>query len=141
MMKMKPRSFRIGQLADYLSLEQSVIRFWEKEFGITASRSPGGQRFYKDNDIKKFELIKSLLYTQGFTIAGARKHLQELKNSKSSKKESFSFNASKITPLPEVPVDSLPNQKTTTSKIEDNLALEEQIRELQKKLLKLRELL
>src|SRR5579863_6638602 len=76
-MKMQKRKFRIGELADKLTLERFVIRFWEKEFGIKTKRSQGSQRFYDENDLKKFEQIKRLLYEEGFTIAGAKKKLKD----------------------------------------------------------------
>src|SRR5260221_8847255 len=76
-MKMQKRKFRIGELALKLELERFVVRFWEKEFSIKTKRSQGSQRFYDENDLKKFELIKRLLYEEGFTIVGAKKRLKE----------------------------------------------------------------
>lgn len=74
---MEKKKFRIGELAQYLNIERFVIRFWEKEFCLRPKRSDGGQRFYSAKDVKKFELIKELLYKKKFTIAGAKKYLQE----------------------------------------------------------------
>lgn len=79
-MKISKQKFRIGELATKLEIERFVIRFWEKEFNIKGFRSEGGQRFYDDKDLRKFELIKDLLYTKGFTISGAKKYLKEHKN-------------------------------------------------------------
>lgn len=76
-MKMNQKQFRIGELATNLNVERFVIRFWEKEFGIASSRSEGGQRFYNHDDLEKFKLIKELLHDKGFTIAGAKKLLQD----------------------------------------------------------------
>lgn len=75
-MKMEKRKFRIGELAKVLNIERFVIRFWEKEFMLKATRSDGGQRFYDEKDLEKFRLIKELLYERGFTISGARKQLK-----------------------------------------------------------------
>lgn len=77
-MRMEKRKFRIGELAQNLEIERFVIRFWEKEFNIKAQRSPGGQRFYDENDLKKFQTIKRLLYEEKFTIAGAKKMLKKI---------------------------------------------------------------
>ena len=74
-MKMEKRKFRIGELAEHLSVERFVIRFWEKEFNFKAHRSVGGQRFYDEQDLKKFQAIKELLYEKKFTIAGAKKQI------------------------------------------------------------------
>lgn len=76
-MKMQKKQFRIGELAKNLGVEQFVIRFWEKEFHVTGTRSEGGQRFYEEKDLKKFRSIKTLLYEQGFTIAGAKKQFKK----------------------------------------------------------------
>jgi len=78
-MKMSKRQYRIGDLAKALNVEKFVIRFWEKELGIKSYRSPGGQRFYEEKDFKKFETIKNLLYHKKFTLAGAKKELDNIK--------------------------------------------------------------
>ena len=77
-MRMEKRKFRIGQLASHLEVELFVIRFWEKEFSIKARRSSGGQRFYDEQDLIKFQTIKELLYEKKFTIAGAKQILKSL---------------------------------------------------------------
>ncbi len=74
-MRMQKVQFRIGELAKHLEVEKFVIRFWEKEFKLATTRSDGGQRFYSQEDLEQFKLIKTLLYEQGFTIAGAKKYM------------------------------------------------------------------
>lgn len=76
-MKMEKRTFKIGELAHHLELQQFVIRFWEKEFNFKSHRSQGGQRYYTETDLQRFERIKDMLYTQGLTIAGAKRQLNE----------------------------------------------------------------
>src|SRR5438552_10021510 len=114
-MRMQKVQFRIGQLAKQLSIEKFVIRFWEKEFNLSTNRSDGGQRFYSQEDLEQFKMIKSLLYEQGFTIAGAKKHL-------------------------EAPAKVVGSRKTTLQK-ENWQELNEQLFNLRKQLLKLQELL
>lgn len=92
------QNFRIGELANNLSIERFVIRFWEKEFGIKAKRTTGGQRFYNEDDLKNFQTIKSLLYEKKFTIAGAK---EILKKNKKVKHELDSIIASHITTIDE----------------------------------------
>jgi DNA-binding transcriptional MerR regulator len=41
-------------------------------------KSPSGHRLYRREDIETVFEIKRLLYDEGFTIAGARKHLADL---------------------------------------------------------------
>src|SRR5579872_2761340 len=77
-MSMGKRQFRIGDLAKELKVKKFVIRFWEKEFNLKSDRSNGGQRFYTKKDFDTFLLIKDLLYSQGFTILGAKKQLDLL---------------------------------------------------------------
>lgn len=81
-MRMEKRKFRIGELAEHLSVEKFVIRFWEKEFNVRPTRSDGGQRFYDEDDARIFAAIKELLYDRGFTIAGARKELPNIKGAR-----------------------------------------------------------
>src|SRR3990172_4179974 len=76
-MRMQKRQFRIGELAKHLGVEKFVVRFWEKEFDLKPTRSEGGQRFYEEKDLEKLQMIKSLLYEEGFTISGAKKILKE----------------------------------------------------------------
>ncbi|HXU19155.1 MAG TPA: MerR family transcriptional regulator, partial [Verrucomicrobiae bacterium] len=55
-----------------------VLRYWESEFPtLQPVKSPSGHRLYRREDIDTVFEIKRLLYEQGFTIAGARKHLAE----------------------------------------------------------------
>lgn len=76
-MRMQRRQFRIGELAQHLGVERFVVRFWEREFGLSPSRSEGGQRFYEERDLDKFQKIKELLYHEKLTIAGAKQRLLE----------------------------------------------------------------
>lgn len=100
-MRMQKRQFRIGELAKHLGVEKFVVRFWEKEFGLKPTRSEGGQRFYEEHDLEHLQLIKELLYDQGFTISGAKKMLKEKGNNTrifASKKTTFGHE--KEAPLP-----------------------------------------
>jgi DNA-binding transcriptional MerR regulator len=129
-MKMQKRKFRIGELANKLELERFVVRFWEKEFNIKTKRSQGSQRFYDENDLKKFEHIKRLLYEEGFTIVGAKKKLKERPSIKGE-----SIIASQKTTMEEAPKTATPAEH---EKIEH---LSQQIIDLKNKLRKLREIL
>ena len=135
-MKMQKRKFRIGELADKLELERFVVRFWEKEFNIKTKRSQGSQRFYDENDLRKFEQIKRLLYEEGFTIVGAKKKLRE----KTSKEKPFSKGESIIASQKTTMEDSgkTVDKSAEHEKIEN---LSQQIIDLKNKLRKLREML
>ncbi len=70
--------FRIGEVAEIVGVEPHVLRYWETEFrSIRPQKSSKGQRIYSRRDVEKLLNVKELLYTQGFTIAGARKRLRD----------------------------------------------------------------
>jgi DNA-binding transcriptional MerR regulator len=71
--------YRIGEVAEIVGVETHVLRYWETEFrSIKPQKSRSGQRVYSRKDVEKLIRVRDLLYTQGFTIAGARKKLQQL---------------------------------------------------------------
>ena len=69
--------FRIGEAAALVGVEPHVLRYWESEFKIRTQRSSTGQRTYRRKDIIDFMSIRKLLHEDGFTIAGARKALED----------------------------------------------------------------
>jgi len=72
--------FRIGEVAELLDVKTYVLRFWETEFPtIHPTKSKTGQRVYRKKDVETLFLIKHLLYTERFSIEGARKRLKEIK--------------------------------------------------------------
>lgn len=77
--------FRIGEVARLCKLPAYVLRFWETEFPqLKPGKSSTGQRMYRRRDVESVLKIRTLLYDQGFTIAGARQALRaESKNGKS----------------------------------------------------------
>jgi DNA-binding transcriptional MerR regulator len=70
--------FRIGEVSRLTATKPFVLRYWETEFPMLQPvKSPKGQRLYRRQDIETVLKIKRLLYDEGFTIAGARRHLRE----------------------------------------------------------------
>jgi len=67
--------FRIGEVAQLVSVDAHVLRYWESEFRMKPHRSNSGQRLYRKQDLTRFLRIKHLLHDEGYTIAGARKVL------------------------------------------------------------------
>lgn len=78
--------YKIGEVAQLTDLEPYVLRYWEGEFGLKLTKSKNHQRLYQQKDIDLIQRIKTLLYEEKFTIAGAKKKLRE-KKGKGSKKE------------------------------------------------------
>ena len=67
-----------SEVSTMLDLEPSVLRFWEDQFGqLRIKRSRAGKRMYREKDIELIRTIKQLTRDEGYTIAGARKKLQE----------------------------------------------------------------
>ena len=74
-----PEAFRtISEVADALDVPQHVLRFWETKFShIKPLKRAGGRRYYRPDDVSLLMGIKTLLYTDGFTIKGVQKVLRE----------------------------------------------------------------
>ena len=72
------RLYRIGEVSRLTELKPFVLRYWETEFPMLEPvKSPSGHRVYRQEDVDLVFKIKRLLYDEGFTIAGARRHLRE----------------------------------------------------------------
>src|SRR4029078_3962035 len=70
--------YRIVEVSDIVGVEPHVLRYWETEFrSIRPQKSRKGQRIYSRKDVEKLISVNDLLYTHGFTIAGARKTRRE----------------------------------------------------------------
>ena len=68
--------FRIGEVSRITATKPFVLRYWETEFPMLQPvKAPSGHRLYRRQDVETVLEIKRLLYEEGFTIAGARKHL------------------------------------------------------------------
>ena len=74
----------ISEAAEAIDVPQHVLRFWETKFPqIKPLKRNGGRRFYRPQDLDVLQQIKHLLYTQGYTIKGAKKAVDEFIHSRS----------------------------------------------------------
>lgn len=81
--KIEKTSFSIGEVAELLDVNPSVLRFWQSEFAeINPKKNNAGIRRYSKSDIEILYKIKTLLYDEKYTIKGAKSVLDE-----SSKKQ------------------------------------------------------
>ena len=71
--------YKIGEVAEMVDLEPYVLRYWEGEFNLRLTKSKNNQRLYQKKDIELIRRIKTLLYDEKYTIAGAKKKLRERK--------------------------------------------------------------
>jgi len=71
------RLYKIGEVCRLADVQPYVLRYWETEFpALAPNKSGGGQRLYTQREIDVILRIKQLLYSEGFTIAGAKKKLE-----------------------------------------------------------------
>lgn len=71
------RLYKIGEVCKLAEVQPYVLRYWETEFPpLAPNKSGGGQRLYTRREIDIILRIKQLLYSEGFTIAGAKKKLE-----------------------------------------------------------------
>ncbi|MDT8318210.1 MAG: MerR family transcriptional regulator [bacterium] len=70
--------FKIGEASRLAGLEPHVLRFWETEFSrLSPKKDSGKQRLYTKEDLQLILDIKKLLYDENYTIAGAKKKIDE----------------------------------------------------------------
>ena len=70
--------YKIGEVCKQADLQPYVLRYWETEFPqLSPNKSGGGQRLYTRRELDIILRIKELLYKEGFTIAGAKKRLEQ----------------------------------------------------------------
>lgn len=75
-------SLSIQEVSDILRLPKSKIRYWQTQFPreLAFDRTNGGQRRFTVGDLKSLRRIRSLLEIEGYTIEGAKRKLNLLKD-------------------------------------------------------------
>ena len=72
--------FPISEVADLCKVKAHTLRFWEKEFKeLEPITRKGKRRYYQKEDILLVRKIRTLLYEEGLTIAGAKRNLLQRK--------------------------------------------------------------
>lgn len=70
--------YKATEVCQITDTQPYVLRFWETEFPQLASeKNRSGQRVYRRQDIDLIHRIKKLLYEEEYTIAGARKAIDD----------------------------------------------------------------
>jgi len=68
--------FTISEVSHLCAVKAYVLRYWEQEFPqLKPVKRRGNRRCYQHKDIVLVRQIRKLLYTDGFTIDGARVQL------------------------------------------------------------------
>ena len=70
--------FSIGEVGDLTDLKPHVLRYWESQFRfLNPAKNRSGNRVYQRREIELILLVKHLLYTEKYTIDGARQKIEE----------------------------------------------------------------
>ena len=74
--------FSIGDVCALTDLKPHVLRYWESQFKfLHPAKNRSGNRVYQRREIELIMLVKQLLYTEKYTIDGARQKIDEYKKS------------------------------------------------------------
>jgi DNA-binding transcriptional MerR regulator len=74
--------FSIGEVCDITDLKPHVLRYWESQFKfLNPAKNRSGNRVYQRKEIELILLVKHLLYTEKYTIEGARQKVDEHRKS------------------------------------------------------------
>ena len=80
--------FSIGDVCSLTDLKPHVLRYWESQFRfLSPAKNRSGNRVYQRREIELILLVKHLLYTEKYTIDGARQRLDEHRKSGNLKRE------------------------------------------------------
>ena len=72
--------YSIGKVAAMFKENNSLIRYWEKEFTILKpKKNKKGDRFFRPEDIKNLKMIHHLLRERKYTVEGAKEFLKNNK--------------------------------------------------------------
>lgn len=71
--------YSIGEVAEMFSVNTSLLRHWEGEFGMDLRKNKKGDRFFRPAEIKMLQIIHDLLRRRKFTIEGAKDYIKKNK--------------------------------------------------------------
>ena len=70
--------YSIGEVCSLTDLKPHVLRYWESQFRfLNPAKNRSGNRVYKSREVELIMLVKHLLYTEKFTIDGARQRIDQ----------------------------------------------------------------
>jgi DNA-binding transcriptional MerR regulator len=70
--------FSIGEVCELTGLKPHVLRYWESQFRfLNPAKNRSGNRVYQRREVELILLVKHLLYTEKYTIEGARQKVDE----------------------------------------------------------------
>ena len=70
--------YSISEVARMFDVNESLLRYWEKEFPMIQPKKAGGNiRQYRKEDIENIRLVYHLVKEKGLTLAGAKQRLKQ----------------------------------------------------------------
>lgn len=70
--------FTIGEVAEMIGENTSLIRYWENQFDVLKpQKNKKGNRLFTNGDIDTVKLIHHLVKERGLTLNGAKQKLKE----------------------------------------------------------------
>jgi len=80
--------FAIGDVCQLTDLKPHVLRYWESQFRfLNPAKNRSGNRVYQRREIELIMLVKHLLYTEKYTIEGARQKIDHYRRTGQLKSE------------------------------------------------------
>ena len=74
--------YSIGEVCALTDLKPHVLRYWESQFRfLNPAKNRSGNRVYKSKEVELIMLVKHLLYTEKYTIEGARQQIDQHRRS------------------------------------------------------------
>ena len=74
--------FKAAEVCEVAEVQPYMLRSWEAEFPqLGRAQAGGGPRLYGKADVEMVLRIKSLVFGEGLTLAGARRRLEEMADS------------------------------------------------------------
>ncbi|TWR26889.1 MerR family transcriptional regulator [Mucilaginibacter achroorhodeus] len=69
--------YTMGEVSAMFDVNQSLIRFYEKEFDVlTPKKNKKGNRYFTPEDIENLKIIFHLIRDKGYTLQGAKDQLK-----------------------------------------------------------------
>ena len=70
--------YTMGEVAALFDVNQSLIRFYEKEFEVLQpKKNKKGNRYFTQEDIENLKIIFNLIKDKGYTLNGAKEYLKK----------------------------------------------------------------
>src|SRR6478672_1439313 len=74
--------FSMGDVCNLTDLKPHVLRYWESQFRfLHPAKNRSGNRVYQRREIELIMLVRQLLYTEKYTIDGARQKIDDYRKS------------------------------------------------------------